>query len=1195
MFTFKLKTRNNKYKSLPQANTTTKKEEYPQFIPDIDIIKEDNLPLNKEYYLNKYKDLPSENMIVIDCQPLQHEVRGIGRYGVNLINTIIKKTNFIIILLVNNFLPNKSLPTIHLRHGVEIVEVIFKNVEDSNHGERNVYYTKDEHIHEKKIADIINSINPTIFLNISEFDRRRVTINLDLLNRNIQTFSILYDLIPLKNGWLDSFNIKFKQNYIKQLNNLKKNTKLFSISEFTKQDCSDVFSNIVTIGTGACIENKFYTSDQIETTLKKFNIHKKYIFCQTSFGENKSLDLLFNQYKLLPDSIKNNILLVLGCNIPIDFIKKHQMNWPNVIITGYLNEDDLWILHENAWLFVFPSSYEGFGIPPVESMCHNKPVIVAKNTSLIEIMENDKFMFDNKNNSCIDLINELYNNENLYNECRDYCFTRKNLFTWDNVFNKINLLINPNSSKNIGIYCSCMLKETDINNFKDFKGYDGLSIVLNLLKTSVKYVMNDKTVHLLNENLHTTNINIIFGVPGKECEKLIKPHMINIIYTMFESNRLPSSWIKCISNCDYCIVPSDEIKMVFLNSGIRIPIHSIELPLEPYKNMEVVNYFKAKENYWENNRPFYVGCIGNWKKRKNIDKLIMAIRNVTKMNYNIVLKIHFAYWYDSNYREEFMRLYNENKNIITFTEGCLSTEEKYEFIKSCDLIISCSSGEGFSYTVREAIIMKVPILLTDVMGHTDIVKSTYCSIIPTNKNNIELGDYIEEKFDGYMTTIKVKDIENSIIECYTNYNKCIEKTQNGYYWYYDNSLHYIFENKIQNFIKKILPRKKPKNKKTLLYVSSCFYPPTDGCHTVILEQIQDMVDRNFEVHIYSCNVSISNNKWNNESINYFLNQGIKITIMDPNEFTIKEQLINDIEIHKFGIVRINYKPELYYLSTFFDYININKENDIFKNIVFILDTLDNVNLSLKLQDKLHISNKTDSINIELWKTVVKDYYNAVEKISYKNFISNYQDIFDVFLSINSYETYIFEKSVNYKQLVLDHIYTIPKNIWLNHTSRNKVVFVGSGNIFNNQGLNYFCEKVLPLLPSDFNIHIYGNCSNECAFNDKRLIKCGYVGNLDDIYIDALFSIVPIITGTGSKIKIFDSLINKIPVVTFIGNRNHISIQGKNCFFVDNEYEFADTCIDLKNNPNLCEINEDFHKESVIDKINNIKNEFYDIL
>lgn len=381
----------------------------------------------------------SDTYMVIDCQPIQHEIRGIGRYCVNLVNTIIERTDFKIKLLINDFISDERISLLKLRDGVKIIKVRFPNISNKDHCERNVYFNQNEEKNEIILANVINKINPIIFLNLSEFDKRKVMIKLSLFNKDIKSYSILYDLIPLKNDYLKKVDHQWKLNYIKQIENLKKYNKLLSISEFTTKDCSDIFDNISTIGTGACIKDKSFTSQQVKDCLFNFGINKKYIFCQSAFGENKGFDILFNQYNFLSKEIKDNILLVFGCDIPKYFIDKNKIK--DVIITGYLNEDDLYILHENAWLFVFPSSYEGFGLPPVESMLHNKPVIVAKNTSLLEIMKDDNFMFNLCDNSCSELINNLYNNIELYNKCIEHCNNRKDKFKWEYVFDKISPLL----------------------------------------------------------------------------------------------------------------------------------------------------------------------------------------------------------------------------------------------------------------------------------------------------------------------------------------------------------------------------------------------------------------------------------------------------------------------------------------------------------------------------------------------------------------------------------------------------------------------------------------------------------------------------------------------------------------------------------------------------------------------------------
>lgn len=104
----------------------------------------------------------------------------------------------------------------------------------------------------------------------------------------------------------------------------------------------------------------------------------------------------------------------------------------DIIITGTIPFDDIVILYRNASVFVFPSLYEGFGIPLLEAFASGIPVISAKNSSLTEVGEDAPLYFNEKDSEDLaNKIQEVLGNESLRKDLIQKGNEQVKKFSWD--------------------------------------------------------------------------------------------------------------------------------------------------------------------------------------------------------------------------------------------------------------------------------------------------------------------------------------------------------------------------------------------------------------------------------------------------------------------------------------------------------------------------------------------------------------------------------------------------------------------------------------------------------------------------------------------------------------------------------------------------------------------------------------------
>jgi glycosyltransferase involved in cell wall biosynthesis len=141
--------------------------------------------------------------------------------------------------------------------------------------------------------------------------------------------------------------------------------------------------------------------NSIPDNFKKFDVghlinqYGKYVLAVSSLDPRKNFTRLIEAFTRanLPDTK----LVLVGTSNKIFADQKLQQaihNNSSVVFTGYVSDDELINLYKHANLFVYPSLYEGFGIPPLEAMACGCPTIVSKTSSLPEVCGEASYYID---------------------------------------------------------------------------------------------------------------------------------------------------------------------------------------------------------------------------------------------------------------------------------------------------------------------------------------------------------------------------------------------------------------------------------------------------------------------------------------------------------------------------------------------------------------------------------------------------------------------------------------------------------------------------------------------------------------------------------------------------------------------------------------------------------------------------------
>ena len=202
----------------------------------------------------------------------------------------------------------------------------------------------------------------------------------------------IYDVNHLANRNTMSF---VKWTYAKLLYNsaVSKSKGIITISEFSKSELlkftrvNEKKINIIYCG----VDYNIFAD--IESKNSQINVPKQYILYVGNIKPHKNLITLLKAYEELSEAIKANYKLVIlgkkdGFITPdleiFQFIEENNL-MKDIFFTGYIADEMVPSLYQKASLFVFPSLYEGFGLPILEAMASGVPVLSSNATSLPEV------------------------------------------------------------------------------------------------------------------------------------------------------------------------------------------------------------------------------------------------------------------------------------------------------------------------------------------------------------------------------------------------------------------------------------------------------------------------------------------------------------------------------------------------------------------------------------------------------------------------------------------------------------------------------------------------------------------------------------------------------------------------------------------------------------------------------------------
>ena len=220
-----------------------------------------------------------------------------------------------------------------------------------------------------------------------------------------------------------------------------RSSKVLTVSEASKRDILRFFSvaeSKVAVIYNA-IDDRFDhapTADEVTRVRERFQLNDEFVLYAGNIRPHKNLERLIEAFcQVRQGSLEHLKLLIIGDEISRyatlrRAVHRHKLH-KHVRFLGFVPESTLAVLYRLATVFVFPSLYEGFGLPPLEAMASGTPVVTSNVSSLPEIMADAAVLIDPYDPASIaDGMREILTNSVLRTTLVTRGLSRARQFSW---------------------------------------------------------------------------------------------------------------------------------------------------------------------------------------------------------------------------------------------------------------------------------------------------------------------------------------------------------------------------------------------------------------------------------------------------------------------------------------------------------------------------------------------------------------------------------------------------------------------------------------------------------------------------------------------------------------------------------------------------------------------------------------------